>query len=68
MTLRKIALLGSTGSIGRSTLDIVIKHPGVFDVVALAAHSNVELLVEQYQQFHTEYVCLCDPVKGTQLA
>ena len=60
MTPRRIVLLGSTGSIGRSTLDVVKRHPGRFEVVALAANSNVELLAEQYQQFRPEYVCLVD--------
>lgn len=67
MSLRRIALLGSTGSIGRSTLDVVKEHPGCFDVVALAAHSNVELLVEQYHQFRPGHVCLVDSSKGKQL-
>jgi len=60
MTPRKIVLLGSTGSIGRSTLDVVKKHPGCFEVVALAANSNVELLIEQYHQFQPSHVCLVD--------
>jgi 1-deoxy-D-xylulose-5-phosphate reductoisomerase len=68
MTPRKIVLLGSTGSIGRCTLDVVKKHPGCFDVVALAAYSNVDLLVEQYHQFRPKYVCLVDQSKGKQLS
>jgi 1-deoxy-D-xylulose-5-phosphate reductoisomerase len=68
MTPRRIVLLGSTGSIGRSTLDVVERHPGRFEVVALATHSNVELLIEQYQQFRPEYVCLVNPDRSKQLA
>lgn len=68
MALRRIALLGSTGSIGRSTLDVIKKHPGCFDVTALAAHSNVELLVEQCRQFRPDYVCLVDQSKSKRLA
>ncbi len=60
MTPKRIVLLGSTGSIGRSTLDVVREHPGRFEVLALAAHSNVDLLTEQYQQFRPQYVCLVD--------
>ncbi|HET8910098.1 MAG TPA: 1-deoxy-D-xylulose-5-phosphate reductoisomerase [Ktedonobacteraceae bacterium] len=48
---KKIALLGSTGSIGRQTLDVVRAFPEHFQVVALAAHSNLELLVQQAQEF-----------------
>jgi len=61
MTAKKIALLGSTGSIGRSTLDVVKAHPGQFDIRALAAHSNIELLVEQYRAFHPQYLCIINP-------
>ncbi|MFH1374496.1 MAG: 1-deoxy-D-xylulose-5-phosphate reductoisomerase [bacterium] len=61
MTPRKIVLLGSTGSIGRSTLDVIRQHPGHFDVIALAAHANVDLLLDQYRRFRPEYVCLIDP-------
>ena len=45
MTPQKIILLGSTGSIGRSTLDVIQQHPGHFDVIALTAYANVDLLL-----------------------
>ncbi len=48
---RRIALLGSTGSIGRQTLDVVRCYPEHFSVVALAARSNISLLVQQVQEF-----------------
>ncbi len=58
---RRIALLGSTGSIGRQTLDIVRCFPAQFQVVALAARSNVELLAQQAGEFHPELVaCFAD--------
>lgn len=60
MKPRKLVLLGSTGSIGRSTLDVVSAHPGAFDVVALAAHANLERLLEQCRQFNPRYICLVD--------
>ncbi len=60
MNPRRIVLLGSTGSIGRLTLDVVKQHPDRFEVVALAAHSNIELLIEQYHQFRPKYTCLVD--------
>jgi len=68
MTSRKIVVLGSTGSIGRSTLDVIKKHPGRFEVIALAAHSNIDLLMKQYHQFRPQYVCLVDPNKGKLLS
>lgn len=49
--MKKIAVLGSTGSIGRNTLRIVRDHPGEFEIVSLAAGSNVELLAEQLTAF-----------------
>ncbi len=48
---RRIALLGSTGSIGRQTLDVVRCFPEHFRVVALAARSNISLLAQQAQEF-----------------
>jgi 1-deoxy-D-xylulose-5-phosphate reductoisomerase len=49
--LKNIALLGSTGSIGRSTLSVVEKFPERFRVVALAAGNNIDLLEEQTRRF-----------------
>jgi 1-deoxy-D-xylulose-5-phosphate reductoisomerase len=58
---RRIALLGSTGSIGRQTLDVVRRFPDHFKVVALAARSNVELLARQVQEFKPSLVtCFAD--------
>jgi 1-deoxy-D-xylulose-5-phosphate reductoisomerase len=58
---RCIALLGSTGSIGRQTLDVVRRFPNHFRVVALAARSNVELLAQQVQEFKPSLVtCFAD--------
>src|ERR1700730_2606430 len=58
---RRIALLGSTGSIGQQTLDIVRCFPEHFQVVALAARSNVELLAQQAREFQSAFVaCFAD--------
>jgi 1-deoxy-D-xylulose-5-phosphate reductoisomerase len=58
---KRIALLGSTGSIGRQTLDVVRHFPDHFQVVALAARSNVELLAQQVQEFKPSLVtCFAD--------
>lgn len=53
---RSIALLGSTGSIGRQTLDVVRAFPEHFRIVALAARNNVALLAEQVREFHPDIV------------
>jgi len=49
---KRVAILGSTGSIGRQALDVIARHPERFEVVGLAAGRNVELLNEQIAQFH----------------
>jgi len=54
--LRKIALLGSTGSIGKSTLEVVSQHPEEFQIVSLAAGSNIELLHRQVELYRPKLV------------
>lgn len=60
MSSRKISVLGSTGSIGQSTLDLIKFHKDKFTIVALTAHKNVELLVEQAKYFRPEVVAIGD--------
>ena len=55
---KKISILGSTGSIGRSTLDIVRNHPDRLKVVALAAHNNWQELLKQIEEFKPLMVAL----------
>src|SRR6266542_595411 len=57
----RVALLGSTGSIGRQAIDVLTGHPAAFRVVALAAGTNAALLNEQAALFHPEVVALGDP-------
>ena len=56
--MKAITILGSTGSIGTQTLDIVTHNPDKFRVVGLAAGSNVDLLIEQIRRFKPEIVAL----------
>jgi len=56
-----LAILGSTGSIGRSTLAVVALHPERFRVAVLGAHSSWQAVVAQAKQFHVETVVLVDP-------
>ena len=67
MTPKNLLILGSTGSIGRSTLEVVDNNPGCFVIRGLAAYGNVDLLVEQYHKYKPEYVCLIDESKAEQL-
>jgi len=59
--MKRLLILGSTGSIGRQTLDIVAAHPERLQVVGLAAGEQGEALVEQARQFIVPLVCLSDP-------
>jgi 1-deoxy-D-xylulose-5-phosphate reductoisomerase len=58
--MKQIAILGSTGSIGRNTLRVVDALKGGFSVAALGAGSNVELLAEQIEQYHPRVVSVSD--------
>ena len=59
--MKRIVILGSTGSIGASTLDVVSKFPDRFQVVGLAAGSNHQILVDQIRDFHPNVVALSCP-------
>ena len=61
MSPTAIVILGSTGSIGRQTLEVVAAHPERFRVLGLAAQRNLDLLVEQCRQFCPEFVAIGDP-------
>ena len=65
--MKKIAILGSTGSIGTQTLDVVREHSDELQVVALAAGSNKEHLKEQIKEFHPKLVSLSDEKKAQEL-
>ena len=60
MTKRKIAILGSTGSIGTQTLDVVRRHPELFEVSLISARSSVEKLAAQAVEFDVNNVVICD--------
>lgn len=75
MGARGIAVLGSTGSIGRTTLEVVSGFPDRFRVVALTAHRSADVLLEQAQRHRPELAVLVDgeleplrPLKGTRVA
>ncbi|MCM8768280.1 MAG: 1-deoxy-D-xylulose-5-phosphate reductoisomerase [Candidatus Omnitrophica bacterium] len=62
--MKKIVILGSTGTIGQNTLEIVRKEPKNFQVVGLACHSRIEEIGKQTREFQPKYVCLASPVKN----
>ncbi|QSF50398.1 MULTISPECIES: 1-deoxy-D-xylulose-5-phosphate reductoisomerase [unclassified Thermosynechococcus] len=59
--MKALTLLGSTGSIGTQTLDIVAQYPDRFRIVGLAAGRNLERLIPQIRQFQPEIVSIADP-------
>ena len=65
--LQKLTILGSTGSIGVSTLDVVVRHPEQFQVFALTANQRVEVLAQQCRQFHPRYAVLGSEAAAEQL-
>jgi 1-deoxy-D-xylulose-5-phosphate reductoisomerase len=67
-TLKRIAILGSTGSIGRSALQVIEQFPNRFQVVALAAGRNVDLLIEQIQRFRPKVAAVLDQELANDLA
>lgn len=60
-TRQKICILGATGSIGKSTIDVINRHPELFSVYALTANNNIELLLQQAKLCCPEYVVIADP-------
>ena len=68
MSMQGVTILGSTGSIGVNTLDVISRHPDNFKVVALSANSQVERLFSQCEQFRPTYAVMADEAAATQLA
>jgi len=66
-TQQNITILGSTGSIGTSTLDVVARHPGRFRIIALTANSQVDLLFRQCQQFKPAFAVMLDQAAAIRL-
>ncbi|WOW19596.1 1-deoxy-D-xylulose-5-phosphate reductoisomerase [Clostridioides difficile] len=65
--MKKISILGSTGSIGKQTLDVVREHRDKFEIVAISANSNIELLLEQIVEFKPKYVTVFEENKALKL-
>jgi 1-deoxy-D-xylulose-5-phosphate reductoisomerase len=64
----RVTLLGSTGSIGESTLDVIGRHPDRFTVFALSAHRNVDKLIEQCLRFRPEVAVVGDADSAARVA
>jgi 1-deoxy-D-xylulose-5-phosphate reductoisomerase len=65
--VKGVAILGSTGSVGESTLDVIARHPDRFRVIALGANRNVTKLVDQCVRFDVPYAALADAAAAESL-
>lgn len=65
--MQTLTILGSTGSIGVSTLDVVSRHPDKFQIFALAGHNQVEKLAEQCRQFAPQYAVVANETRANEL-
>lgn len=65
---QRVTILGSTGSVGANTLDVIRRHPDRFEVFALTAKSQWELLLEQAAEFKPLFVVMIDPEAASLLA
>ncbi len=68
MVKQRLAILGSTGSIGANTLEVVALHPDQFEVFALTASSSVDLMLRQCAQFKPSFVAMASEIHGRELA
>ncbi len=67
-TVRQVTILGSTGSIGESTLDVIARHPDRFQAFALTANNNTEKMLMQCQRFQPRYAVMLNAESAEQLA
>lgn len=67
MTLHKLTILGSTGSIGVNTLDVIRRHPQRYQVIALCAHNQIDRLFEQCLEFQPRFAVVRDADLAAQL-
>ena len=65
--MKHIAVLGSTGSIGRSTLEVIAAHPDRLRLVGIAAHSRVEVVREQIARYTPSIVAMVDEASAVRL-
>jgi 1-deoxy-D-xylulose-5-phosphate reductoisomerase len=67
MKPQRLAILGSTGSVGGSTLDVVARHPGRFEIVGLSAWQRIDVLLAQCRRFHPRLVVLPDEGRAAEM-
>jgi len=65
--VKNIVILGSTGSIGQNTLEVIRHFPDKFGVIGLSTNSNIDILYRQIKEFHPRFVCVGDAEAGKKL-
>ncbi|MDH4151164.1 MAG: 1-deoxy-D-xylulose-5-phosphate reductoisomerase, partial [Betaproteobacteria bacterium] len=65
--MKYLTILGSTGSVGVNTLDVVARNPGRFELVALTARSQIDMLFEQSCRFKPRYAVVLDEALASRL-
>ena len=65
---KRIAILGSTGSIGTQSLEVIEQNPDKFEVEVLTANNNVDLLIQQAKKFKPNVVVVANPAKYKQVS
>ncbi|MDO9404643.1 MAG: 1-deoxy-D-xylulose-5-phosphate reductoisomerase [Polaromonas sp.] len=65
---QRVTVLGSTGSVGANTLDVMARHPDRFEVFALSASTRVDLMLDQCVRFRPRYAVMASPAHGRELA
>jgi len=59
---KKICILGSTGEIGKSCLDVICKNKNLFEITVLSGNNNCKLLIQQINKFQPKYIYLTNPI------
>ena len=65
---QRVTVLGSTGSVGANTLDVIARHPERFEVFALSAASQIDLMLQQCAQFRPRFAVMATDGPGRELA
>ena len=65
--IKRVGILGSTGSIGTQALEVISQHPDELQVTVLTARNNVDLIIEQALKFNPEYIVITNPEKYTEV-
>lgn len=65
--MKQVTILGATGSIGQSTLDVIGQHPDLYSVYAITANTRIDILLEQIKSFEPQFAVVVDPLKAKEL-